>query len=89
MKKVITAGKNKGKEHIDVYGYEDCTVEEKVDKNGVSHIILRYADGKLALATNKKATFEETVRDFLYTRREAGDKEEQLQLALDKIRKLF
>lgn len=82
--KVITAGKNKGREYIGRYGFEDCTVEQVKDS-----IIIKYSDGNLSGSLKKKSTLEETINDWLYFMRKNGHEEEQIELAIEKIKKFF
>lgn len=82
--KIITAGENKGKEYIGRYGFEDCTVDQVNNS-----IIIKYSDGCLSGALEKKSTLEETIKDWLYIMRKNGHEEEQIQLAIDKIKLFF
>ena len=90
MKTIVTVGKNKGKEFIGSYGFENCTVEQKMnDRSGKEVIIIQYADGKLSGALTKKSTIDETLHDWLWQMRQNGYEEEQIQLAVDKVKKFF
>lgn len=40
-------------------------------------------------ALTKKETMEDTIHDWLYIMRQNGHEEEQIQLAIDKIKKFF
>lgn len=90
MKNIVTAGKNKGKEYIGTYGFENCKVEQEKDPQTEKDvIIITYSDGKLSGALTKKETMEDTIHDWLYIMRQNGHEEEQIQLAIDKIKKFF
>ena len=89
MKKFVTAGKNKGREYEGRYGFEDCIVTEETDNNNIKYIMIQYSDGDLSGALTKKDTIEETLHDWLWIMRDNGYEEEQIQLAVEKVKKFF
>lgn len=90
MKNIITAGKYRGMEYEGTFGFENCTVEQKRDKNsGKDVIIIKYEDGTLSGALTKKDTLEETLKDWKHVMIQNGYEVEQINIAVEKVRKFF
>ena len=89
MKNIVTAGKFKGREYVGRFGFENCTVSQETYKNNKEVIIIKYSDGTLSGALRKYPTLEETVRDWKYVMIQNGEEEEQVQIAIDKIKPFF
>lgn len=90
MKNIITAGKYKGMEYEGTFGFENCTVtQERDEHSGKDVIIIKYEDGTLSGALTKKDTLEETLKDWKHIMLKNGHEEEQIDLAVEKVKKFF
>lgn len=65
--------------------FNDCTVTSGNYK-GKEVVIIQFANGELAGALTKKPTFDETMHDFLYVMRDNGYSEDDIAVAVKKVK---